>query len=76
MEQQVTDLVPSAVLGQGSYGQVVRAKQVPTGEIMAIKKINNVFADPIDAKRILREIRILRQLRHPNIIQVRCGTTH
>ncbi|RLN69432.1 hypothetical protein BBJ29_007369 [Phytophthora kernoviae] len=59
------------VLGQGSYGQVVRCKHLPTGEIVAIKKIQNVFSDPIDAKRILRELCILRQLRHPNIVQLR-----
>ncbi|RLN86779.1 hypothetical protein BBJ28_00016584 [Nothophytophthora sp. Chile5] len=59
------------VLGQGSYGQVVRCKHLPTGEIVAIKKIQNVFSDPIDAKRILREMCILRQLRHPNIVQIR-----
>ncbi|KAL3668782.1 hypothetical protein V7S43_006076 [Phytophthora oleae] len=59
------------VLGQGSYGQVVRCKHLPTGEIVAIKKIQNVFSDPIDAKRILRELCILRQLRHPNIVQIR-----
>ncbi|CAI5728316.1 unnamed protein product [Peronospora destructor] len=59
------------VLGQGSYGQVVRCKHLPTGEIVAIKKIQNVFSDPIDAKRILRELCIVRQLRHPNIVQIR-----
>lgn len=59
------------VLGQGSYGQVVRCKHLPTGEVVAIKKIQNVFSDPIDAKRILRELCILRQLRHPNIVQIR-----
>ncbi|DAZ99650.1 TPA: hypothetical protein N0F65_001887 [Lagenidium giganteum] len=31
----------------------------------------NVFSDPIDAKRILRELCIVRQLRHPNIVQIR-----
>lgn len=59
------------ILGQGSYGQVVRCKHLPTGEIVAIKKIQNVFSDPIDAKRILRELCIVRQLRHPNIVQIR-----
>ncbi|KAH9138829.1 hypothetical protein AeRB84_016862 [Aphanomyces euteiches] len=60
-----------AVLGQGSYGQVVRCKHLATGEIVAIKKIQNVFADPVDAKRILRELCILRQLNHRNIVQIR-----
>ncbi|ETW10302.1 CMGC/MAPK protein kinase [Aphanomyces invadans] len=60
-----------AVLGQGSYGQVVRCKHLASGEIVAIKKIQNVFTDPIDAKRILRELCILRQLNHRNIVQIR-----
>ncbi|KAF0691546.1 Aste57867_17258 [Aphanomyces stellatus] len=59
------------VLGQGSYGQVVRCKHVATGEVVAIKKIRNVFSDPIDAKRILRELCILRQLNHRNIVQIK-----
>ena len=59
------------VLGQGSYGQVARAKHVSSGEVVAIKKIRNVFADPIDAKRILRELRIVRQLNHPNLVQIK-----
>lgn len=70
-----SDIAPNysieCVLGQGSYGQVVRCKHLPTGEIVAIKKIQNVFSDPIDAKRILRELCIVRQLRHPNIVQIR-----
>ncbi|KAJ0412878.1 hypothetical protein ATCC90586_002508 [Pythium insidiosum] len=70
-----SDIAPhytiECVLGQGSYGQVVRCKHLPTGEVVAIKKIQNVFSDPIDAKRILRELCIVRQLRHPNIVQIR-----
>ena len=58
------------VLGQGSYGQVAQATHVVTGEKVAIKKIQNVFADPIDAKRILREMCIVRQLSHANLVQV------
>ena len=39
--------------------------------MVAIKKIQNVFADPIDAKRILRELCIVRQLNHPNLVQIK-----
>lgn len=37
---------------------------------MAIKKFNGVFEDLIDAKRILREIVLLRMLKHPNLINL------
>ena len=42
-----------------------------TGKLVAIKKIHNVFANPVDAKRLLREVLILRQMgRHRNIIKL------
>ena len=37
---------------------------------MAIKKIVDVFASKTDARRILREIQILRHLDHPNTVNV------
>ena len=37
---------------------------------MAIKKFNGVFEDLIDAKRILREIVLLRMLKHPNLVNL------
>ena len=41
------------------------------GEKVAIKKINNCFVQATEAKRILRELRILRHLSHPNVIRIR-----
>lgn len=38
---------------------------------VAIKKITDAFDDLIDAKRILREIRILRHFDHENVIGLR-----
>lgn len=40
------------------------------GEKFAVKKIQNAFDDLIDAKRILREIRLLRHFNHENIIRI------
>lgn len=37
---------------------------------MAIKKMDGVFEDEVDCKRILREINLLRKLQHPYVIQV------
>ena len=32
--------------------------------------MNNIFADEVDAKRILREIVLLRQLKHPCVVEL------
>jgi serine/threonine protein kinase len=53
------------IIGKGSYGVVCSAVDTTTGEKVAIKKINNVFDHVSDATRILREIKLLRLLRHP-----------
>ena len=38
-----------------------------TNEMVAIKKIKNAFNNFLDAKRTLREIKLLRHLDHENI---------
>jgi hypothetical protein len=44
---------------------------------VAIKKITDVFDDLTDAKRILREMKLLRHLGvHENIINVGCCRAH
>lgn len=37
---------------------------------VAIKKIPSAFDDVVDAKRIVREVRLLRRLDHMNIIKI------
>ncbi|KAJ8550880.1 hypothetical protein K7X08_000250 [Anisodus acutangulus] len=59
------------VIGKGSYGVVGSAVDTHTGEKVAIKKINDVFDHVSDATRILREIKLLRLLRHPDIVEIR-----
>jgi mitogen-activated protein kinase 1/3 len=49
------------LIGMGSYGEVVQAKHRKTGTPVAIKLIKNVFKSDYDAKKIIREIQILRQ---------------
>ena len=56
-------------IGSGAYGIVCSAVDQVTGMKVAIKKVGDVFADLVDAKRILREIRILTHLSpHKNIV--------
>lgn len=38
---------------------------------MAIKKIANAFDNLVDAKRTLREIKLVRHLNHENVVQIR-----
>ncbi|CAK9133187.1 unnamed protein product [Ilex paraguariensis] len=58
------------VIGKGSYGVVCSAIDTYTGERVAIKKIHGIFEHISDAARILREIKLLRLLRHPDIVEI------
>lgn len=46
---------------------------VPVCQV-AIKKCPNAFEDLVDAKRIVREIRLLMHFRHENIVKVSGGS--
>ncbi|KAI9101578.1 hypothetical protein K1719_023822 [Acacia pycnantha] len=59
------------VVGKGSYGVVGSAIDTHTGEKVAIKKINDVFEHVSDATRILREIKLLRLLRHSDVVEIK-----
>lgn len=58
------------IIGVGSYGSVCRATQRSTGRKVAIKRMQNIFEDEVDCKRILREITLLRKLDHPAIVKI------
>ena len=58
------------VIGKGSYGVVCSAIDTHTGEKVAIKK-NDIFEHISDATRILREIKLLRLLWHPDIVEIK-----
>ncbi|CAA0816358.1 Mitogen-activated protein kinase 19 [Striga hermonthica] len=59
------------IIGKGSYGVVCAAIDTQTGEKVAIKKITDIFEHISDAIRILREIKLLRLLRHPDIVEIK-----
>jgi len=62
---------PIKTIGKGAYGVVCSAKTAATGEKVAIKKIANAFENLTDARRTLREIMLLRLLKHDNVIAVK-----
>ena len=57
-------------VGHGAYGVVVAALDSNSGKKVAIKKVGKAFEDAIDAKRILREILLMKKLVHENIIRI------
>lgn len=59
------------VIGKGSYGIVCAALDNLTGQRVAIKRIQNVFEHVADATRILREIKLLRLLKHPDVVEIK-----
>jgi serine/threonine protein kinase len=57
-------------IGTGAYGVVVSAYDTISKTRVAIKKIEKAFEHSTFTKRTLRELKILRLLRHDNIIRM------
>jgi serine/threonine protein kinase len=61
----------NGALGEGTYGVVYKAKDQETGEIVALKRIRLEVEDEGIPSTALREISLLRELEHPNIVELR-----
>ena len=46
------------------------ATQKSTGRKVAIKRMENIFDDETDCKRILREVTLMRKLKHPFVVDL------
>ncbi|XP_020238243.1 mitogen-activated protein kinase kinase kinase 5 isoform X2 [Cajanus cajan] len=60
------------LIGRGTFGSVFHATNLETGGSCAMKEVNLIPDDPSSAeciKQLEQEIKILRQLHHPNIVQ-------
>jgi mitogen-activated protein kinase 1/3 len=57
-------------IGHGAYGVVISAHDEKSNKNVAIKKIRRAFDDRVDAKRILREIKLMKRLEHENVIRI------
>ena len=57
-------------VGSGAYGHVWKVEDKATKKIYALKKIFDAFQHSTDAQRTYREIEILRQTDHSNIIKL------
>lgn len=59
------------LLGCGAFAKVYHARNISTGQSVAVKVINkNKIAGTSLMSNIKREITIMRRLRHPNIVKL------
>jgi len=58
------------VLGEGTYGVVIKAKQKKTGKVVAIKKFKQLDNEEHVKRTSMREVKMLKQLKHPNIVNL------
>ena len=57
-------------IGQGTYSNVYRARDLNQKKIVALKKVRFDNLEPESVRFMAREIQILRHLDHPNIIKL------
>ncbi|CAO2630502.1 Eukaryotic translation initiation factor 2-alpha kinase 1 [Lemmus lemmus] len=57
-----------AILGKGGYGRVYKVRNKLDGQHYAIKKILINSATKTDCMKVLREVKVLAGLQHPNIV--------
>lgn len=61
---------PTKILGHGAYAVVCEAIDRRNGKAVAIKKNKGVFQELSDAKRILRETKLLMHFEHEDVIKL------
>ncbi|EOD10204.1 hypothetical protein EMIHUDRAFT_444655 [Emiliania huxleyi CCMP1516] len=57
-------------IGEGTYGVVYKARDRQSGELAALKKIRLEAEDEGIPSTAIREISILKELQHPNIVRL------
>lgn len=55
-------------MGEGAFSVVHRARQIDTGNYVAVKILRKFQMDQAQKQAVLKEVTILRQLDHPNIV--------
>lgn len=69
----MSSLLPLLLLlqiGQGTYSNVYKARDLISGKIVALKKVRFDNLEPESVKFMAREILVLRKLDHPNVLKL------
>eukprot|EP00754_Rhynchopus_humris_P027277 Rhum_TRINITY_DN15079_c10_g1::Rhum_TRINITY_DN15079_c10_g1_i1::g.136974::m.136974/K04464/MAPK7; mitogen-activated protein kinase 7 len=60
-----------SVIGQGSYGTVLKAEEISSGRQFAVKRMHpSILMDRDLSIRVLREVLLLRHFSHPHILSL------
>ena len=62
------------LVGEGAYGLVLKCRNKQTGETVAVKKFKESDDDANVRKTTLREVKVLRALKHENIVSLKVRT--
>ncbi|KAK3232658.1 hypothetical protein CYMTET_57011 [Cymbomonas tetramitiformis] len=57
-------------IGEGTYGVVLKCRHKETGQLVAIKKFKESDDDEQVRKTALREVRLLKTLKHDNVVNL------
>ncbi|KAK6199920.1 kinase-like domain-containing protein [Scheffersomyces amazonensis] len=56
-------------MGEGAFSVVYKAKHIPSGRFVAVKILRKFQMDQVQKQAVLKEVTIMRQLSHPNIVK-------
>ena len=62
---------PIEIVGEGVYGEVLKCRVKDMGEFVAIKRFKENEDDEVVRKTSYRELKILKMLRHENIVHLK-----
>lgn len=67
-QKMVEDYVKLEKIGEGTYGVVYKARNKKTGRLAALKRIRLESEEEGVPSTAIREISLLKELKHPNIV--------
>uniref|UniRef100_A0A0N5CIE0 Protein kinase domain-containing protein n=1 Tax=Strongyloides papillosus TaxID=174720 RepID=A0A0N5CIE0_STREA len=66
----IDDFINIEKVGEGTYGVVYKSRHKQSGQIVALKKIRIGVEDDGVPATTIREVAMLREVRHPNIVSL------
>uniref|UniRef100_A0AC34QLD0 Protein kinase domain-containing protein n=1 Tax=Panagrolaimus sp. JU765 TaxID=591449 RepID=A0AC34QLD0_9BILA len=71
-QPKLSDYQKMDKIGEGTYGVVYKGRNLQTGQLVAMKKIRLESDEEGIPSTSVREISMLRELKHPNIVDLQC----